>query len=134
MARALLLLAAVAAVVVAVSRAGDDRACSRAQREALAFQLRTGAGRGLDPARIARETQNSCTGATALAAVSSGLLQGGAVNPAAELARTATNRDPQDDRGWRALAAVLEQRGDLIGAGLAREHAGRLNPPRPAPG
>ena len=132
--RALLLVLAAAAVAVAILRAGEDRDCRAAQRDAFAIGLRSPAGRALEPGAVARRVEAGCTGGAALAAASTGLLRGGGVDAAALLAREATARDPDDHRSWRAFAAVLAERGNLAGARAARARAAELSPERPAPG
>lgn len=134
MARAALLLLAALALGVAVTRAREDADCRHAQRDAFAVGLRTPAGRALDPDAVARRVTAGCTGGAPLAAAATGLLRGGATAAAGRLARAATERDPEDQRGWRATAAVEQARGNTLGAAQARDRAARLSPPRPAPG
>ena len=132
MTRSALLLLAAVALVVAVAHAREDRGCRAAQRDAFAIGI--GNGGGIDPARVAADAQDACSGGTALAFASTGLLRGGKVDAAATLAREASSRDPDDYRGWLALANVLEARGNAAGAAAARARVRALSPPRPAPG
>jgi Flp pilus assembly protein TadD len=132
-ARALLLLLAVVALGVALSRGTQDAGCGAAQQDAFAVGLRTPAGRALDPDAVAAGVVGDCRGGAPLAAAATGLLRGGAVDGAGLLAQTATDRDPEDQRGWRALAAVLRERGNEEGARAALDRARELAPERPAP-
>jgi Flp pilus assembly protein TadD len=132
--RALLLVLAAAALAVAVVRGGEDRDCASGQRDAYAIGIRTAASADLDPAAVARDVEDACRGGAPLAAAATGLLRGGASDGAARLARAATRRDPEDFRGWRALAGALEAAGDRAGAAAAARRAAALSPTRPAPG
>jgi hypothetical protein len=124
--RILLLVAAVALVVVGVTRAKADDGCQSARLDALAVGLHRLPA--TDAPAIGTRIRDHCrdvdewvNGAVAFSRV-------GATAPAQRLADDAVAREPRRRNAWLALATVRQRVGDASGAARARARAVALDP------
>ena len=125
-ARAALVAAALALVVLGVSRHAAHSACQDARFDALSITLghRPPAQAGGVAQRLTahcRDVDELVNGAVAFTRV-------GAVAPARRLAELAVRKEPQRRNSWLALNIVLQREGDASGAARALARARALDP------
>jgi hypothetical protein len=121
LARAAVVLACAAAVVVFVGRRSDAGDCERARTALFSAGLK-----GTAPASTVRELTDACRDPEQIAVAAAGVTAGHP-DVAAALARTAVRRGPDEFAGWAALAGAL-RRTDPDGAARAARRATELNP------
>lgn len=115
--RLLLVPIAVAAIAFALVRGVDARSCTSAREAVIAGK-----------ADAYDRVQDACRGGAVLSQASGAALAREDVSTAGRLAQAATERDPDDVRGWAALSYVLDRRGSTAAADRARAEVRRLDP------
>ena len=125
LARAALVIAAVAAVIFFVASQRSEDQCTDAVKT-LFFALRDDAPEPQLDATV-MQIEDDCGGSARLVDSGAALFQQGHPGPAADVLREAVEREPDNFSAWAGLASVLV-RTDPAGAAAAAARARELNP------
>jgi hypothetical protein len=126
LARGVIVLIAIAAVVFGVTRLHDANVCNDAKSQGFAAALGKPVPGG--PDGLARRVTDHCRGGSDLSATAVALARGGALTQADGLAREAIRRDPRGYQGWVALAIVRQDQHRPAAQRQAALRALALNP------
>ena len=124
MMRVLLLLVAVGAIVLGVTRLHHTDACSNASSAAFGIALGADAA---DVESVAHTIAAQCRGASSLAVAVSALRKAGKNTAAVDVAREAVRREPDNFATWVSLW-LAEAPVSPAAANVARLRAHELNP------